>query len=340
MNGAVRGLAGVAGLAIVAATVLSAVRTIVLPHGRSANLTRLVFVVARRAFGVFHVLPRADHRRHELQSLYAPVGLVLLPLVWIASSLVGFTLVFWSIGVDDLLEAFKHAGSAMLTIGFADENRPIELIVTFVAAALTISLFALLLVTYLPTMYQAYSDRETAIAALETFAGEPADPVELILRHHRIGALDRLTRLWAGWQEHFFSLRETHTALPAVVLFTSSSPGRNWVESAEAVLDAAALWNSVCLNVQDPEASLCIRSGYLALNDIARYFRYEVPSDPAPSDPISVPRERFDLMVSRLADDGIELVADLDEGWIDWAGWRVNYDQAVLDLRRLTGGGR
>ena len=329
-------IALVAGLSIVAATVMSAIRTIVLPHGRSANLTRFLFVSVRRVLSVRRFLPVSDGRHHELQSLYAPLTLVLLPLVWIAMSLAGFTLIFWALGIEGWTAAFKYAGSAMLTIGFADSDRLSVLIATFTAAGLTISLFALLLVTYLPTMYQAYSARETAIAALETFAGEPADPADLIIRHHRIGALDRLSQLWTEWQGHFFEMRETHTALPAVVLFRSSTPERHWVLSAEALLDAAALWNSTCLEEDDPEASLCIRAGALALADIARFFRIEVPHTYRKGDPISLEREHFDRLVAKLADAGVPLVRDLDEAWADWAGWRVNYDIAVVALSSLT----
>ncbi len=324
------------GLAIVAATVMSAVRTIVLPHGRSANLTRFLFVTVRSVLSVRRFLPVSDGSHHELQSLYAPLTLVMLPLVWITTSLAGFTLIFWSLGIDDVTTAFKYAGSAMLTIGFADTDQLSLLIATFTAAGLTISLFALLLVTYLPTMYQAYSSRETALAALETFAGEPADPGALIIRHHRIGALDRLDQLWTEWQGHFFELRETHTALPAVALFRSSTPERHWVRSAEALLDAASLWNSACIPDEDPEASLCIRAGSLALADIARFFRIDVPHKYTKGDPISVDRKHFDHLIERLQRAGVPLVADLDAAWEDWAGWRVNYDSAVIALSNVT----
>ena len=325
-----------AGLAVVIATVLSAVRTIVLPHGRSSNLTRFLFVTVRGVLSVRRLFPGSDGRHHEWQALYAPLTLVMLPLVWISTSLAGFTLVFWSLGIDDVKQAFKFAGSAMLTVGFADTDQLSLLIATFAAAGITISLFALLLVTYLPTMYQAYSARETALAALETFAGEPADPAELLIRHHRIGALDRLDQLWTEWQGHFFELRETHTALPAVALFRSSTPERHWVRSAEALLDAAALWNSACIEDQDPEASLCIRAGALALADIARFFRIEIPHTYTKGDPISIEREHFDDLIARLERAGVPLVPDREEAWADWAGWRVNYDLSVIELAAIT----
>jgi hypothetical protein len=59
---AVQILAFVVGLSIVAATVMSAIRTIVLPHGRSANLTRLLFVSVRSVLSVRRFLPVSEGR--------------------------------------------------------------------------------------------------------------------------------------------------------------------------------------------------------------------------------------------------------------------------------------
>ena len=43
-----------------------------------------------------------------------------------------------------------------------------------------------------------------------------------------------------------------------------------------------------------PTAPLCIRSGYVALREIAGFFGFDYDADPAPDDPISVTRDEFD----------------------------------------------
>lgn len=326
----------VAGAAIVFWTLLSAIRTVVLPHGRTSNLTRGMFLVVRRVLNVHRRLPKMSNRRHEVMSLYAPLTLVCLPLVWLTGALIGFTMIFWGIGTHPWRAAFKLSGSSMLTLGFSDVDDLPRLVVSFFAAALAISILALLLVTYLPTMYQAYSSREKALTGLETFAGLPPDPVELIIRYSRIGALDYIDEIWRSWREWFFEARDTHTALPAVVLFRSTAAEREWVPSVAALLDAAALWNAVCTTVEQPEASLCLRAGSIALNDIAETFRVGFVTDPSPDDPISVDRSQFDAMYARLDDAGLVAVENPDAAWRAWAGWRVNFDTAVVSLTALT----
>lgn len=326
---------GVAGSALVGVTVLSAVRTIVLPHGRSSDLTRNLFRALDSGLGIVRRLPGIRHREAVVTAFHAPLGLVMLPLVWITLGLVGFTLLFAALG-DPWRLAFKTSGSAMLTIGFVNVDDLPRLVLTFGAAALTISFLALVLVTYLPSMYQTYSGREIALFELETLAGEPPDPAELIIRHHRIGAIDDLQDVWDEWRTRFFEMRETHTALPAVVLFRSSSLERSWINSVVALLDGAALWNSI-RDEEDPRASLCIRAGYLSLSEIAEYFRIEIDRKPSPDAAVQISRDEYDALHQRLVESGVTVDRPADAGWQAFRGWRVNYDEAASAVRALTG---
>ncbi len=38
----------------------------------------------------------------------------------------------------------------------------------------------------------------------------------------------------------------------------------------------------------------------------------------------------------RLADQGVPLKTDLERAWLDFAGWRVNYDAALLSICSMT----
>ncbi len=326
----------IVGILFVLATVISAARTVVLPHGQPPRLTRMVFVFMRTVFTPFARLARTRERRHRIYSLYAPAALLTLPLAWLTLSIVGFTLIFWGLGTEPLLDAFKLAGSSMLTIGFYDVDDVPRLIVTFLAAGLTISVLGILLVTYLPTMYSAYTSRETAITALESYAGEPPRPVELLVRVHRIDGWQELRELWTDWRMNFAEIRETHTALPAVAMFQSSHPYRTWVGAIGALLDATAIHEAIH-EVGDPDAQLCIRSGFLALREVADQFGFEHDDDPSPDDPISVDRAEFDAVVAELAEAGLEMTRTGDAAWEAFAGWRVNYDTVLNQLAGLTG---
>ena len=104
-----------------------------------------------------------------------------------------------------------------------------------------------------------------------------------------------------------------------------------------AVLDAAALYSAVVDIPQDAQAALCLRAGYLALQSIADFFQISYnPRPKFPDDGISITREEFEIACEQLASGGVPLKADLDQGWQDFAGWRVNYDQVLVNLARLT----
>jgi len=102
------------------------------------------------------------------------------------------------------------------------------------------------------------------------------------------------------------------------------------------VLDAASLMLSTVDIAREPRAAFCIRSGYLALRQIASFFQVTYDEDPEPDDPITIAREEFDAACAYLAQTGVPLVADRDQAWRDFRGWRVNYDTVLIALAALT----
>ena len=47
-------------------------------------------------------------------------------------------------------------------------------------------------------------------------------------------------------------------------------------------------------------------------------------------------RDEFDAVCDRLAAEGVPLKADREQAWLDFAGWRVNYDTVLLALCSIT----
>jgi len=189
----------------------------------------------------------------------------------------------------------------------------------------------------LPSMYNAFSRREMAVSLLEVRAGSPPSAVEMLKRFYRVHGLDRLGEQWQVWETWFAEIEESHTSLPALVFFRSPRPDRSWVTAAGAVLDAASLTRAVVDIPPDPRADLCIRAGFLALRSIASFFHVPFHPNPSfPSNPISVSRVEFDLACQELANQGLSLKADREQAWLDFAGWRVNYDRVLLALAAIT----
>jgi hypothetical protein len=205
----------------------------------------------------------------------------------------------------------------------------------FVEAALGLALLALL-ITYLPTLYGAFSRRESLVALLEVRAGTPPSALGMLERYHRIGWTDRLSDLWTDWERWFAEVEESHTSYPVLTFFRSPQWDRHWVTAAGTVLDAASLSMAVLDVERQPQAALAVRAGFISLRRIADSFGIEYDPDPAPDDPISITRGEFEDAFERLAGLGVGLVTDRDAAWRAFAGWRVNYDTVLLDLAELT----
>jgi len=107
-------------------------------------------------------------------------------------------------------------------------------------------------------------------------------------------------------------------------------PDRSWITAAGVVLDTGSLYASALDVPRDPQAELCIRSGYLSLRRIADVYSIPYDPEPEPDDPISVSREEFDAAYDHLAGEGLPMKPDRDQAWLDFKGWRVNYDTVLV----------
>lgn len=326
-----RVLAFLLGLGIVVSVFLSAVCTFVLPRAAPDRLTRIVFLFWRSLFDLFANRARTFNQKDRILALYAPFTLLSFPPVWLTIITLGFTLIYWALEVNPLGEAFLLSGSSILTLGFATADTLLLRLLAFTEATLGLIMVALL-ISYLPTMYNAFSERETAVTLLDVRAGTPPTAVNMMLRLHRIGRLHDMTSFWERWEIWFAQIEERHTSLTVLVFFRSPQPEYNWLTASAAVLDSAALYTSTIDVPRDPQADLCIRAGYLALRRIADFFG--IPYDPAPNweNDISISRAEFDEACAELAADGVPLKPDLDQAWRDFKGWRVNYEEALLGL--------
>jgi hypothetical protein len=318
------------GATAVLGTLGSAVRTVVLPRGVPARLSSAVFVVVGRVFRL-RLRRSADYeRRDAVMAGLAPISLMVLVVVWLTITLVGYAAMFWAIGAHPVRAAISDSGSSLTTLGFSQPRDMPSVVLAFTEAGIGLTLLALL-ITYLPSLYQAFSRRESAVALLEVRADSPPFGAAMLERYARIGWLGGLPAIWDQWETWFVELEESHTSFAPLVYFRSPQPDHSWITAAGAVLDAASLSAST-LRAPDPDAGLCVRAGYVALRRIADYFAIPYDPEPAPGDPISVAREEYDAVYDRLAAAGIDLVADRDQAWQDFAGWRVNYDVVLITL--------
>ena len=330
-----RALAIVGGVLLVAAAISSAVKTVVLPRATPSRITRSVFIVLRLFFRLI-ARPRLSYgRRDRRLSAYAPVGLIVTLVIWLALALAGFTLIFWAIEQRGWLSALELSGSSLLTLGFSRPEHVATTVLIFLEAAIGLFLLALL-ITYLPTIYAGYSRREVGITALEVRAGSPPSAREMIWRYRRLERLSELHEVWAEWERWFVDVEETHTSHPSLVFFRSSRPEDSWITSAGAVLDAASIVLSSVDIPRDVKAEFCIRAGYLCLRAIADFFEIDHDPDPQPNDPITIGRNEWEEVLADLEFSGVPMKPDRERAWRDFVGWRVNYDRVLVSLAALV----
>ncbi len=347
--GWLKACAVVAGVTVAAAVLVSALETVVLPRNSFTRLTRVTFAVIDRVL----IHPRRTGARADnLRALYGPVALVSLPMVWMLSVIVGFTLIFWGVDSGSLSHSFDISGSSVTTLGFAAPVGSVRTWITFVEAIIGLGLVALL-ISYLPTIYAAHHDREKGIATVRPFTGTPPSGVNLLVTLHSFDALDN-PDLWESATQWLLELGQTHCAFPALCYFPETSGVNSWVASVGALLDTGALLlsgTSVDLagdtNRSHQGPMLVLAHGVPTLVEIGRAAGLPIdppiplvrliPTDGSRTPPeISVTRAEYEAALDRLGEIVPVAPEDRDSAWHRFAWVRSAYDPAVRGLAGLT----
>jgi hypothetical protein len=322
------------GATLVFVALRSAIRTFLVPRALQAYLARALFVFVRRIFRLRANRRHSYEQRDRVMAYYAPIALFSLLTVWLMLVEAGYMAMFWALDVRPLGDAFVLSGSSLFTLGFARSGRlPVDTL-SFTEAGIGLLLLAVL-ITYLPSLYQAFARREAGVTKLEvrTRSESGAGVLEL---SWIVGRMEGLGDLWLAWENWFVDVDESHTTFPTLVFFRSPHPDQSWVTAAGTILDAASLHVSSVDVARSADPEYMIRAGYLCLRHIAGFFHLPVEDDPAPTDPISITREEYDAAWERLAAAGIPMKPDREQAWRDFAGWRVNYDRSLVSIARLV----
>jgi hypothetical protein len=336
------------GTALVLAILGSALKTVVLPQEGFPRLAQAVFAVVHRL--LVH-RSRSRERAIALRSLYAPVALVSLPLVWMLLMVVAFTFVFWGTGGLTWQRAFEISGSSLTTLGFAEPDTTARIWLAFIEATIGLGLVALL-ISYLPTIYGAYNGREKGIVRLRPISGAPPEVVGLLQTLQRVGALDSL-EFWRTQSDWILDIEQTHTAFPILTYFPETHRNHSWVATVGTLLDASALVLSSS-ETRTGEAFADLEKGPMmvlvygmpAFIRVARAASIPLDepmaivdlvghlSEPPPA--ITITRAEYDEAMTALAPI-IDVAPDrTEEAWRRFAWIRSSYEPAVRSLAGLT----
>jgi hypothetical protein len=329
-----RSVAAVAGALLVLTAGASVIGTLIVPRQVSSWLTRWADRVVDWAFRMA-TSAIADYRRRD-QVLAAQTAAILLAQLaaWLGISFIGYALLLWPFEAAGITSAFTSAGSAMFTLGFAVPAGPVPSAIVFAAAATGLVIITLQ-IAYLPTLYAAFNRRETEVALLNARAGVPSWGPELLARtHYALGSgvstIDTLPDLYTRWERWAADVAESHTTYLPLVRFRSPRPLSSWVTALLAVLDSAALLLALSpKSAPEVPARLCLRGGFLCLNQVARAMGIDVPDRPDPSGGIGLSYQEFLDAVTRMREVDFPIERDPAEAWADFVGWRVNYERAA-----------
>jgi hypothetical protein len=233
--------------------------------------------------------------------------------------------------------SFSSVGPALWTFGTPHTHGVFETAVLD-SAAMAGLITVTLQIAYLPHLYAAFSRRESEIALLNSRAGTPSWGPELLARtQYALGsgtsALATLPDLYERWERWAADVTESHVTYPPLVWFRSPTYEASWVTSLLAVLDSAALYLSLSPEAApDVPARLCLRSGLLCFGDVARSMGIRVSKESAPDATVRLTYAEFIDAVTRLREVNFPIEREPEAAWVDFVGWRVNYEEAAYAI--------
>ena len=329
-----RSAAAVAGAVLVLAAWASVIRTLIVPRRAGTWVTRWVHPLVIRAFRLA-TRSVTDYRLQDRVLSGQAAAILLAQLAaWLGVAFVGYALLLWPVARGGIAPAFTDAGSSLFTLGLYAPAGAAPVVIVF-AAAVTGLVIVTLQIAYMPTLYSAFNRRETEVALLNARASVPSWGPELLARTHYglgsgVSTLDTMSDLYAQWERWAADVTESHTTYLPLARFRSPTPLSSWVTALLAVLDSAALFLALSPEVA-PEvpARLCLRAGYLCFRQVARAMGIDVPDEADPEGRIALAYDEFLDAVARLREVGFPVERDPAEAWPDFAGWRINYEQAA-----------
>lgn len=310
-------LALVAGIVCLWIVLLDAFQTIILPRRATGRfrLTRIFYIATWRPWAFFARRVRTTRRRETAFSYYGPLSLLVLLVVWAGTMIVGFGLIYYSIGSPftdvakqgDFRTDIYVSGTNVFTLGPGDVTP-----LSDAARALTILesgtgfAFLAMVMGYFPVLYSAFSRREVSISLLDARAGSPPTAAELLSRHSYRGAEQSLAVLLIEWERWSAELLESHLSYPLLCYFRSQHSNQSWLSALTAILDASSLLIAGIRGTEARQAQLTFAMARHALVDLAQNFSLE----PLRDAPDRLPPEQYQKLFDQMCGSGVSVCSD------------------------------
>jgi len=309
-------LVAVIGVVIIASILTDAFEIVVLPRRvpRNFRLGRLYFMGTWRPWkAIAHQLQ--GKRREYFLSIYGPLAVFGLLVVWAAGLVFGFALVDLAIswarpaaeGAHGLWMNLYLSGTTFFTLGPGDVVAHSMLgRVVMVLESGTGFGFLAVVIGYLPVIYGAFARREVSIVLLDARAGSPPTAAELLRRHAGARGLDALELLFHEWERWSADLLESHISYPVVAYFRSQHDNQSWVAALTAILDSTTIVVAGVDGACARQAKLTFAMARHAVVDLTQTF-HASPRMPAVD---RLPPEDLAQLRQSLAEVGLKFHCD------------------------------
>ena len=319
-----------AGLASIQLVLLDAFQTVILPRRSTGEfrLTRLFYIATWTPWSWLAKRVRNSRRRETVLSVYGPVSLVFLIMVWAGLLIFGFALLFSALhspfsdplamrgdlhtGIvpdigRDFLSDLYVSGTTLFTLGLGDVVPHSRLVRALIVLESGTGLaFVAVVIGYFPVLYGAFSRREVNISLLDARAGSPPSAAELVRRHAFEGGPEVMIVLLADWERWAAELLESHISYPLLCYFRSQHTNQSWLGALTAVLDTCALMVSTVGDHTGRQAQLTFAMARHALVDLSQVFQLE-PVAPAED---RLPEASFRQLHDLLCKVGVRVARD------------------------------
>lgn len=316
---------GLIGLALIIVVLWDVFETIVLPRRvtRRFRLTRFFYQSIWAPWSTIAGRLRKSKRREVFLSVFGPLSLLGLLVLWAVTLVFGFASLHWAFGSHinivnghaGFFSDLYYSGTTFFTLGLGDLS-PISSAaraITVIEASLGFGLLALV-IGYFPVLYQAFSRREVNISMLDARAGTPPTAAELLRRHQEAQSLDSLDQFLRDWEMWAADLMESHLSYPVLCFFRSQHDNQSWLAALNTVLDACSLVMVGIDGIPKWQAQLTFKMARHAIVDISQIFN----TSPVKHDSARLPRKDLEALRLILSECGVDLRNEAgDENTLD-----------------------
>jgi hypothetical protein len=266
--------------------------TIVLPRRvtQRVRLTRIFYHLTWSPGAAAARRWRPGTRREQFLSLYGPLSVLALLVIWALLLIVGFALLHWGFG--SRVQAPDHSGSfwtdvylsgtTFFTLGIGDVTPTANAgrIITVLEAGAGFGVLALV-IGYMPTLYQAFARREQSVSTLDAWAGSPPSALGLLRRLEQDESAVAIVSFLKDWEDWAAFVLESHLSYPVLAYFRSQHENQSWLTALTAILDLSAITLTQLADTRRWQARLTFAMARHVALDLGRLLDAKAPGDVA-----------------------------------------------------------